>query len=58
MDVTGNLRLHYYSSNMHELQLMVQCCLMNGYCPYNTTEMYLLGTIIVLIFIIVVDKIA
>jgi len=58
MDVTGSLKVYRYSSNMHELQLMIQCCLMNGYCPYTTTETYLLYTIIVLMFIMVVDKIA
>lgn len=40
------------------MELMIKCCLMNGYCPYNTTnEMYLICIIIVLVCTIIIDAI-
>ena len=36
--------------------LMLECCLINGYCPYySLNELYLVCTVIVLLSIIVMD---
>jgi len=40
-----------------DLHLVIQCCLMNGYCPYySLNELYLTAVIIVLTLIIIIDK--
>ena len=40
------------------MELMIQCCLMNGYCPYNISNDVLLSYIImILMLIIVIDSI-
>ena len=41
-----------------ELNLMVQCCLINDYCPYNTpTELYVMCITIILGIIIIIETI-
>ena len=40
------------------MELMIHCCLMNGYCPYNTpTEIYLMTLVIALLFVLFIDTI-
>ena len=43
-----------------DLHLMIQCCVMNGYCPYNSpynspTEIYLICIIVILIIYMISD---
>ena len=39
-----------------DLHLMIQCCVMNGYCPYNSpTEIYLICIIVILIIYTISD---
>jgi len=37
---------------------MLQCCLMNGYCPYySINELYLSCTVIILLLLIIIESI-
>ena len=42
-----------------EVNLMIQCCLMNGYCPYGNTllEIYTMHLTSILILIIIAETI-
>ena len=40
------------------MELMIQCCLMNGYCPYNTPiDIYLMSIAIMLLLFILIETI-
>lgn len=38
-----------------KMGLMIECCLMNGYCPYYSLNEFYLSCIIIILFIIVID---